>query len=182
MEPLTLLSEELHARTSPSPEKELAWMENVADWPDTLRDCFERFARAGSCGKTCPELFLLTPDGTSRHSSERWINSGMVWRGASLTLNSGESRSDAVESSLSDILETTDLPARYFLSPTACAGILRRAEKRGRELPRALREALEQVAQTTTERRQDSTSRESYALLDSCHSVPKSGKPARKLA
>jgi hypothetical protein len=41
---------------------------------------------------------------------------------------------DAV-SSLSDILETGDVPQRYFLSPKACSGILRRAEKRGKELP-----------------------------------------------
>jgi hypothetical protein len=40
-----------------------------------------------------------------------------------------------VASSLSDILETGDVPRRYFLSATACRGILRRAEKRGRELP-----------------------------------------------
>ena len=158
MEQLTFSSAGLPVRISQSPGKELAWMENVQDWPESLRDCFERFARAGSSGKTCPELFQLTEDGTSGHSSGHWQTSGLAWRGASLTLNSGECPRDAVESSLSDILETTELPARYFLSPTACAGILRRAAKRGRELPKALRDALEQVAQTTTERRQGSTS------------------------
>jgi len=35
--------------------------------------------------------------------------------------------------SLSDILETGDLPQRFFLSAKACAGILRRAEKRGKK-------------------------------------------------
>lgn len=158
MEQLTFSSEGLLAKTSASRVNELDWMENVQDWPETLRDCFERFARDGSYGKTSPELFPLTPDGTSWHSSGSWPTSGLVWLGVSLTLSTGESRSDAVESSLSDILETGDLPERYFLSPRACAGILRRAEKRGRMLPRALREALEQVARTTTERRQDSTS------------------------
>ncbi len=158
MEQLTFSSAGLLAKTSASPEKELAWMENVQDWPETLRDCFERFARAGSSGKTSPELFQLTPDGISGHSSGRWPNAGMVSHGACLTLNSSECHSVVEESSLSDILETGDLPARYFLSPRACAGILRRAEKRGRELPRALRDALERAAQTTTERRQDSTS------------------------
>jgi hypothetical protein len=44
--------------------------------------------------------------------------------------------------SLSDILETGDLPQRYFLSAKACRGILRRADKRGKELPQALRLAL----------------------------------------
>ena len=158
MDQLTFSSAGLLAKISASPEKELAWMENVHAWPETLRDCFEKFARAGSSGRMCPELFPLTPDGTSGHSSGRWPTSGLAWRGACLTLNSSECPSVVEESSLSDILETTDLPARYFLSPTACAGILRRAEKRGRELPKPLRAALEEVAQTTTERRQDSTS------------------------
>jgi hypothetical protein len=43
---------------------------------------------------------------------------------------------------LSDILETGDVPQRFFLSATACRGILRRAEKRGKTLPAALATAL----------------------------------------
>ena len=46
---------------------------------------------------------------------------------------------------LSAILEET-APERYCLSPKACAGILRRAERRGKELPPLLRMALEQRA------------------------------------
>jgi hypothetical protein len=38
------------------------------------------------------------------------------------------------------------VPQRYFLSATACRGILRRAEKRGKELPEALKLALQAVA------------------------------------
>lgn len=51
-----------------------------------------------------------------------------------------------IQSRLSEILECGQLPIRYFLSPKACAGILRRAAKRGKELPTQLRRALEQVA------------------------------------
>jgi hypothetical protein len=43
-------------------------------------------------------------------------------------------------------LETGDVPRRYCLSAKACAGILRRAEKRGKELPDALKAALMAVA------------------------------------
>jgi hypothetical protein len=50
---------------------------------------------------------------------------------------------------LSDILETGEVPERYYLSATACRGILRRAEKRGKELPEALRSALLAVASQT---------------------------------
>ena len=46
------------------------------------------------------------------------------------------------ESSLSQILQATPHP-KYYLSKTACLGILRRAKKRGKELPPVLRKALE---------------------------------------
>jgi hypothetical protein len=48
--------------------------------------------------------------------------------------------------SLSDILETGDLPRRFFLTPKACAGILRRAVGRGKVLPPPLQRALQAVA------------------------------------
>ena len=59
------------------------------------------------------------------------------------TLNTSESPRDAVESSLSDVLvDPGNVPALYFLSRRACEGILRRAERRGRNLPPHLIEAL----------------------------------------
>jgi hypothetical protein len=63
----------------------------------------------------------------------------------SWTLNTLEFPNVVVESSLLDILETGDVPQKFFLSPVACAGILRRAAKRGKTLPEALRLALQQV-------------------------------------
>jgi hypothetical protein len=65
-----------------------------------------------------------------------------------LTLNTSEWHSAAAVCSLSDTLETGDLPQRFFLSATACQGILRRAEKRGKQLPEQLRQALAQVVLT----------------------------------
>jgi hypothetical protein len=62
------------------------------------------------------------------------------------TLNTLEFHKDAVACSLLDILETGAVPQRYFLSGTACRGILRRAEKRGKMLPPQLASALEMVA------------------------------------
>jgi hypothetical protein len=63
-----------------------------------------------------------------------------------------------VSSSLADVLQD-DVPSRYFLSPRAAAGILRRAEKRGRELPSHLLSALRAVAATdSTPRKQQGTS------------------------
>ncbi|MBQ7003338.1 MAG: hypothetical protein IJN57_05155, partial [Oscillospiraceae bacterium] len=48
-------------------------------------------------------------------------------------------------STLSQILQV-NVPEKYFLSPRACQGILRRASERGKALPEVLRIALEQQA------------------------------------
>ena len=58
-------------------------------------------------------------------------------------LNISESRSDAVASTLSQVLEVGSIPQRFFLSAKACAGILRRAAARGKTLPVELKAALE---------------------------------------
>ena len=63
-------------------------------------------------------------------------------RGASSMLNTSESPRDVVVSSLSQVLETTSIHPKYFLSSTACLGILKRASKRGKQLPESLKKAL----------------------------------------
>jgi hypothetical protein len=62
-----------------------------------------------------------------------------------LTLSISEFHSAADACSLSDVLETGEVPQRFFLSSTACKGILRRAEKRGKVLPKQLEKALRAV-------------------------------------
>lgn len=57
---------------------------------------------------------------------------------------SEEHRNAAEESTLSQILQET-VPERFYLSATACMGILRRSENRGKELPPLLKEALQQM-------------------------------------
>ena len=56
---------------------------------------------------------------------------------------------DAAVSFLSDILEPAP-PSAYSLSRRACEGILNRARKRGRALPKRLEEALAAQASSTT--------------------------------
>ena len=63
------------------------------------------------------------------------------WRGGASTLNTGVSPRGAKESSLSQILQA-DPPLKYYLSPKACLGILRRAFECGKELPPKLEGAL----------------------------------------
>ena len=119
-------------------------------------------------GKTCPEHSAATKGETSRQSSKRssasqnrkppilkclkkdgqlggattmkWEDDG-AWLGECMMRNTGESPNAAVESRLSQILEATP-PVKYSLSAKACQGILRRAERRGKDLPETLKAVL----------------------------------------
>ena len=63
------------------------------------------------------------------------------WRENGPPLNTGPAPREPVKCALSDILETSP-QRKYYLSRTACLGILRRAEERGKELPAQLKAAL----------------------------------------
>ena len=123
------------------------------------------------CGKTSPEPSVQTTEKTSAQSSRRSAPSvkkeyqfldlrtgfgnllGAYWEtatvlpGGSSTHNTSESLRDADVSSLSEVLEM-NAPEKYSLSAKACRGILRRAEKRGKELPDMLKEALMEVVRS----------------------------------
>lgn len=83
------------------------------------------------------------------HGGGRLIGSlvGALWEtdsrllGAPSTHNFGECPRDVEESTLSQILEANVDP-KYYLSATACRGVLRRAVNRGKELPTLLKIAL----------------------------------------
>jgi hypothetical protein len=75
-----------------------------------------------------------------------------------LTLNSVEhmstlepSLSEGGVCSLSDVLETGEVQPQFYLTPKACAGILRRAEARGKKLPEQLERALASVPERKTQ-------------------------------
>ena len=127
------------------------------------------------CGKTYPEPSAVTKGKTSRQSYKRFVKSGGgktilylclkrgsgflpdaswetvgVSHGEFSTLNFSERPSVAVESTLSQILEA-NAPEKYWLSAKACAGILRRASKRGKKLPPMLKEALEEAVRLGSE-------------------------------
>lgn len=119
-------------------------------------------------GKTCPEHSQATKGETSRQSSKRssasqnrkppilkclkrvgtpggattmkWEDDG-AWLGECMMRNTGESPNVAVVSRLSQILEATP-QEKYSLSAKACQGILRRAERRGKDLPETLKAVL----------------------------------------
>lgn len=76
---------------------------------------------------------------------QEWLEGGgqLTQHGECLTLNFGEYPNVERESTLSEILED-NVQQKYYLSPKACLGILRRAKAKGRTLPDNLRIALEQ--------------------------------------
>ncbi len=89
-------------------------------------------------------LFLDLRAGDGSQPEASW-GMATAWPGASWMPNTGECPSEGKESTLLQILE--DGPQeKYYLSEKACAGILRRAQKRGKNLPEKLKTALERQA------------------------------------
>ena len=108
------------------------------------------------CLKKQPKSFSRTPlflnlqKKNGAQAAVSWEEGGALL-GEFSTHSFGESPSVAAESRLSQILEDTPHP-KYSLSAKACAGILRRAERRGKKLPPELEEALcTQVSNTKQE-------------------------------
>ena len=133
--------------------KAFQWRDCEKDW--TIRvatscspslQLLNDIAPDGWSGKTSPASCRLTEEKILEPCLGRWGKSGMGSHTEFVTLNIGEFHKDADVCSLSGILETGDVPQRFYLSATACRGILRRAEKRGKKLPIQLQEALEALA------------------------------------
>lgn len=170
---LTFLSEEPPARASASRVLERDWMIRVATSCSSMVQLLADIGPVGWSGRTSAASFQTTmdadleafwdclagnelkshlEDGSLRALSQA-SKALTASHGACLTHNIAEwtgldglSLNDDGVSSLSDILETGDVPQRYYLSAKACKGILRRAAKRGKQLPTMLHLALQTVA------------------------------------
>lgn len=83
-------------------------------------------------------------NGGAYHSVEKgyvWLLTSMENPQERFYLNCSEKPMREIPSRLSQILETSPDP-KYNLSARACQGIINRAERRGKELPPVLKEAL----------------------------------------
>ena len=162
MEQLTLWSEAHLASLSPQQEDARAYAASLASCSN-ISELLRRSDLGSSSGRTFQE-FYSRETMRSHSSSIHWRNSGTAWHGERLTLNScewptamirdvsedGSAQwlSGAGVSFLSDVLETEGGHLRrYYLSRTACRGILNRAERKGRPLPEPLAGVLRQVAE-----------------------------------
>ena len=92
--------------------------------------------------KTGKCLYLNLQNGKMQDAS--W-ETATVSHGDSSMLSIGAFPREDNESTLSQIL-MEGVPEKYYLSPKACQGILRRASSRGKELPAVLKKALEKQA------------------------------------
>ncbi|WP_322737117.1 DNA cytosine methyltransferase [Delftia tsuruhatensis] len=127
------------------PPAGILW-ENVPGVLSTKDNAFGCFL-AGLAGEDEP----LQPPGADGQTLVLCMDQRVQSHGGPWTPNISEWPNDAAVCSLSQALETGSIPQRFFLSGTACAGILRRAEKRGKTLPAALQQALGAVAASTTQ-------------------------------
>lgn len=139
-------------RTSPSPDDGQGSRASDPACSSSSPASLSLFDPSGFSSRTYPDCSPRTAVGTSESCLERWPTSGTAWHGGFSTAASSECPSaDGVCSSsattLADVLEPS-APARYSLSAKAAAGILRRAEKRGRTLPESLAAALSSLARS----------------------------------
>ena len=92
--------------------------------------------------KTLAFLSLNLKNGQRQEKS--WVKISLS-PGEHSTVSIGPFPREECVSTLSQILRV-NVPKKYYLSPKACLGILRRASERGKALPEVLRIALEQQA------------------------------------
>jgi hypothetical protein len=164
--PLDLMSsaEDSPVKTSQWLGAAKGWLESEAGSGSTFTELLWAFGQLGWSSKTSPAYSPPERDMTSLPywedlpesyraflaeagealASSRVRQGTTTSPGACLTANTSELPSDAAVSSLSQVLEP-QVASKYYLSPKACAGILRRAEKRGKKLPERLAAALEAV-------------------------------------
>ena len=126
----------------------------VATKEKTSQPCSKRSSKSSS--RKPPVLKCLKKAGQiGGGTTMKWEDDG-AWCGALTTRNTGERPSEtavqemcsvwgphsvAEGSRLSQILEETP-PPKYNLTAKACQGILRRAERRGKDLPKLLKQVL----------------------------------------
>lgn len=123
--------------------------------PEPLEDCpkAKSVRRAMSRNDDeliyAPYMILDLAPGHGNLLGEPYWGLYSPWRESGLSLNTGVAPRSPIRASLSSILEPHP-DKKYYLSRTACLGILRRAAERGKELPPQLKAALMAQAGLTT--------------------------------
>ena len=116
-----------------------------APCPLTMGRISGKSSKALSASPTPRQMFLCLRQDAGCPLARSWATVILLPGASSTPRRVGASHKDGNVYLLSSILQD-NAPDRYSLSPKACRGILRRAAKRGKELPQVLREALERQA------------------------------------
>ena len=128
-------------------------MENIRDLqcgkmsqelsPPTAAKTSDASSKNSAKSKSRTYLSLNLKSGQSQEKS--WQMVSLSHTGQSM-LSTGVYPREECVSTLSQIL-MVNVPQKYYLSPKACLGILRRASDRGKKLPEVLETALKKQAQ-----------------------------------
>ena len=101
-------------------------------------------ASSKSSARSKPQMYLFLNRRSGKKPEASW-EMIILSPGEHSTVSIGPFPREECVSTLSQILQV-NVPKKYYLSPKACLGILRRASERGKALPEVLRIALEQQA------------------------------------
>ena len=144
---LTLFAEGSLAKTYRLPESARVFLESDQDFGSNSIEFLKNLGHDGLLSRTSLACYPATEGPTLPPSFQGWRNAGIGGPTGCLTLSTSEFPRDAAVCSLSEVLQE-DVPSKYYLSPRAARGILRRAEKQGKALLGQLQRALIQVAST----------------------------------
>ena len=116
--------------------------------PLTMGRTSGKSSKASSASRNPKQMFLCLRMENGCRPERSWVTVILSPGASSTPRRVGASHKDGNVFLLSTILQA-DAPEKYCLSPKACQGILRRAARRGKELPEMLRVALERQASAT---------------------------------
>ena len=119
MTQLDFWSEELPANHSRLPDLEKVLKTQEETLPSSIVEYLTTLSPNGLCGKTYQVSSVVQEDGILVASSGRWRNSGMGSLTECLTLSILEWHSAADVCSLSDVLETGEVPIGLVYGPAA---------------------------------------------------------------
>ena len=118
---------------------ERRWPKNLKNLPHRLRGTAQEFQ-----GPTASDLFLHDYRESTEHL--RWKTGGIAYMGHVVEARVSPAPNEIIPSKLVDVLETEPVGDRYYLSPNAAEGILRRVNSQGRTLFEPLARALARLA------------------------------------
>ena len=153
MEESTFCAREPHVKDFRLPATEEEWLTNVLSYSGTSSDFCDEQCRDGSSGRTFPGFSAMAIPWSK--PCKRFARAGIASLGGYSILSSPEhpatlapSRSPEDVSMLSEILEPIgDIPQRYYMTPKAAAGLLRRAVARKKTLPLLLQAVLQAMVE-----------------------------------